>query len=81
MHGKVFNDQIHRACRAVGIPERSSHKIRKTYASALLDGNVNEKLLQKLLGHKDIYTTKRCYRRDRMTEADKLAEVNRIINL
>ena len=81
MHGKVFNDQIHRACKAVGIPERSTHKIRKTYASALLDGSVNEKLVQKQMGHSDISTTKRYYRRDRMTEQDKLREVNRIINM
>ena len=81
MHGKVFNDQIHRACKAVGIPERSTHKIRKTYASALLDGAVNEKLVQKQMGHSDSSTTKRYYRRDRMTEADKLAEINRIVNM
>lgn len=81
MHGKAFNDQIHRACKAVGIPERSTHKIRKTYASALLDGAVNEKLVQKQMGHSDIATTKRFYNRDRMTEAEKLAEVNRIINI
>ena len=81
IHGKAFCDQIHRACKAVGIPERSTHKIRKTYASALLDGSVNEKLVQKQLGHSDIYTTKTYYRRDRMTEAEKLAEVNHIVNL
>ena len=54
---------------------------RKTYASALLDGSVNEKLVQKQLGHSDIYTTKTYYRRDRTTEAEKLNEVNRIINM
>ena len=81
IHGKAFCDQIHRACKAVGIPERSTHKIRKTYVSALLDGSVNEKLVQKQLGHSDIYTTKTYYRRDRMTEAEKLSEVNRIINM
>ena len=81
IHGKAFCDQIHRACKAVDIPERSTHKIRKTYASALLDGSVNEKLVQKQLGHSDIYTTKTYYRRDRMTEAEKLNEVSRIINM
>ena len=61
IHSKSFNYYLKKACTAVGIPKRSTHKIRKTYASTLINGNVNEKLIQRQLGHKDIETTKKYY--------------------
>ena len=36
VRAKRFNTWLHRTCKKAGIPERSTHKIRKTYASILL---------------------------------------------
>lgn len=59
--GKAFTDKLKRICKNLGIKERSLHKIRKTYATQLLNAGVSEKLIAKQLGHKSISTTKGYY--------------------
>ena len=59
--GKAFTDKLKRICHNLGIPERSLHKVRKTYATKLLNAGVNEKLIAKQLGHRSISTTKGYY--------------------
>ena len=61
IRSKWMNYYIRKACREVGIPERSTHKIRKTYASTLILNKVDEKLIQKQMGHTDIATTRKYY--------------------
>ncbi|MCQ2505754.1 MAG: site-specific integrase [Lachnospiraceae bacterium] len=56
-----FRRKIYRACDAVGIPRRSPHKIRKTYATNLIYSGVNEEVVKYLMGHSDISTTRRSY--------------------
>lgn len=56
-----FNYHLYKACKEIGIPERSTHKIRKTYASKLIDGHVEEALIRSQMGHTDIKTTKDYY--------------------
>lgn len=56
-----LSNKIETLCRVVQIPFRSFHKIRKTYATKLLDANVPEKLITKQLGHTEILTTKTFY--------------------
>lgn len=58
---KSFNYYLKKACRDVGIAEKSTHKIRKTYGSTLLDNDVDESLVKEQMGHKDISTTKSYY--------------------
>ena len=81
IRSKSFNDKCKRTCRALGIPERTTHKIRKTYASTLIDADVNSKIIQQQLGHKDFATTKKYYDRDRRNSDMKRSELNRAINL
>lgn len=59
--GKAFSTKLRRICKAVGITPRSMHKIRKTYATNLLNAGVDEKIIQKQMGHTDISTTKGFY--------------------
>ena len=59
--GKAFTVKLEKICRYVGIQERSMHKIRKTYATRLLNGVVDEKLVTRQMGHTDILTTKNYY--------------------
>jgi len=58
---RMYNFHIKYACRELGIPERSTHKIRKTYASMLLSSRVDDAIVQNQLGHKDISTTRSYY--------------------
>ena len=56
-----LSNKIESLCRQVQIPFRSFHKIRKTYATKLIDAQVPEKFITKQLGHTEILTTKSFY--------------------
>ncbi|MEU7010409.1 site-specific integrase [Streptomyces sp. NPDC046332] len=48
-------------CRKAGVEPRHWHELRHHYASVLIAGNENPKVVQKRLGHKDVMTTLRTY--------------------
>lgn len=48
-------------CREVGIPYRSFHSLRHTYASRLLQAKVDIRTTAELLGHSDVETTLNIY--------------------
>lgn len=56
-----LSNKIESLCRCVDIPFRSFHKIRKTYATKLIDAGVPEKVIEKQMGHTEILTTKKHY--------------------
>lgn len=58
-------------CSQAGILHKSSHISRKTYISALIDGNVNINTVREMVGHADEQTTLRNYCYDRNTESEK----------
>lgn len=53
--------QIKRGCEYIGIPVKTMHKIRKTYASTLLHNGVNISIVKDMLGHADETTTLKHY--------------------
>ena len=53
----TFNEHLHKHCKAIGIPPRSSHKIRFTVASILYSKGVPLTSLQRLLGHTTVAMT------------------------
>ena len=53
--------QIKRGCEYIGIPIKTMHKIRKTYASTLLHNGVNISIVKDMLGHADESTTLKHY--------------------
>lgn len=57
----TFNDRLKLACVKLGIPIRTMHKLRKTYGTTLIDNGVDESLIMKQMGHKDISTTRKFY--------------------
>lgn len=59
-------------CDRLGIIRKSSHKTRKTYISALLDGQVNINTVREMVGHADERTTLNSYCFDRNTEEEKI---------
>jgi len=54
-HGVWEMVKIH--CKAIGRPEVSPHKLRHTYATALVNSRAPLKQIQRNLGHTDIRTT------------------------
>jgi len=57
----TIDAQIKRGCEYIGMPVKTMHKIRKTYASNLLHNGVNVSIVKDMLGHADETTTLRNY--------------------
>ena len=73
-----FRKRLYGICDKIGIERKSPHKIRKTYASILLDNQVSEKLITDLMGHTDIQCTNQFYGRNRKTNEKKAEVLNNI---
>ena len=58
---KWLSLRITKLCKELNLPHRSFHKIRKTYATKLIDAGVPEKVIEKQMGHTEILTTKTYY--------------------
>lgn len=81
---RAFDKQIRKICIKLNIPVRSMHKLRKTYASHLFACQVEEKIVQSQLRHKDRSTThkyyefstrNRDYKREQLNKADFLKDI------
>lgn len=66
-----FRRKLSRICKKISISPKSPHKIRKTYASILLDNHISEKNIIELMGHTDISTTKKFYSKNRRSDQKK----------
>ena len=58
-------------CRDLKIEERSAHKARKTFVSALLSAGINLNTVRQIVGHMDEKTTLNNYLYDRNTDTEK----------
>ena len=61
IESKQYTRCLYRLCDQVGIPRRSMHKARKTYATALLDAGVSPRIVMNQMGHTMIETTEAYY--------------------
>ena len=67
----VINDYLERYCARLDIPYRSSHKLRKTAVSSLVNSGVSLNAVRAFAGHVDESTTLRYYTFDRENEEKK----------
>ncbi len=73
---KMINYHLHKVCEKVGIPPRSTHKIRRSYGSKLLMAQVDDTLVQGQMGHGDVATTQKYYYFDIEEDKNKLKIIN-----
>lgn len=64
--------------KKLGITQKSPHKIRKTFASILLDNKLDNRLITELMGHTDITCTENHYHRNRRNIEAKSEIINSI---
>lgn len=57
----TINWALSATCRKAGVGHRHWHELRHHYASVLIAGGENPKVVQRRLGHKDVMTTMRTY--------------------
>ena len=75
----TIRSRVRSLCKELDIPIRSSHKIRKTYGTILLDNNVDSKLIMSQMGHTDLQVTEDHYHRDRRRVQEKQDILNKIV--
>lgn len=73
------NTRLYSYCDRLGIERKSSHKIRRSVLSTLLDNVDNKKVIQNFAGHKDIQTTLKSYYRDITDEKDFYKTLNAVL--
>ena len=67
----VVRKLYERYCQCIGTINKSSHKARKTYISALIDGGVNINTIREMAGHADARTTYNSYCYDRSSKSER----------
>lgn len=77
---KAFSVKIVKICRYVGIKERSMHKARKTYATKLINGGVDESIVIKQMGHTSIDCTKNYYYFNNKNDEDVVRQIENAIS-
>ncbi len=71
-------DKLKYICGKLNIPYRSPHKIRKSYATLLIESGMSAKMIQKQMGHADISTTMKYYYQDIGDKEAKRNALNRV---
>lgn len=74
IRSQAFTKRLNYICKKIGIPPRSLHKARKTYATRLINNGVNDAIVQTQLRHSDISTTRKFYYFDN-EDSDSKADI------
>ena len=72
--------RLYDMCDDAGIPRKSTHKIRKTVISTMIDGGVNINTIRKMVGHKKESTTYGSYCYDRRPKEEKEELFENVLN-
>ena len=80
VHKQLFNDKLYSACKHCKIEPMSMHKIRKTYATKLINAGTDDSTIMEQMGHSDINTTMRYYYFSDKDQEEKAEQVKRAIN-
>lgn len=70
LKGNNISNKLSKICKHIGITPKSIHKIRKTYATNLLSNGVDEKIIERQMGHTDIAITRDYYYFNKHTDTE-----------
>lgn len=76
-----FKNRLNKVEDKLHIHRKSLNKIRKTYATVLMDNNVEESVITSQMGHTDINTTRKFYYKDRHDLNQKIIAIDKIRGL
>jgi integrase len=76
----TFNKRLNLVCEKLNLPHRTTHKIRKTYGTTLLDSDVNDSFVAEQMGHADVSTTRKLYYYSNKSYQTKLAQIAEAID-
>jgi integrase len=71
IRGNSFNKRLKSICKKAGVIPKSTHKIRRYYATTLLKSGANDAFVATQMGHTDISTTRRFYQYDNDSMEDR----------
>lgn len=71
LHANQIRKRLYTICKNLDIVPKSPNKARKTYGTILLDSDVDEKVIERQMGHTDILTTKNHYYKNRKSISTK----------
>ena len=69
--GRSFRRRLHNICKELNIYPKTPHKIRKTYATILMDAGLDKQFIINQMGHSSITLTENAYHRNRKTMETK----------
>lgn len=72
-----FGKELKAICEKLNLNPRSMHKIRKTYATTLLDSDVDDSIVAEMMGHADITTTRKIYYLSNKSNESKREQIQR----
>ena len=64
-----------RTCAAAGVPYKSLHSLRHTFATRALEKGIDVKTVSSILGHKDVVTTMNLYQDVYSKQKIRVAEI------
>ena len=64
----------------MNLAHRTTHKIRKTYGTTLLDSDVNDSFVAEQMGHTDVTTTRKLYYYSNKSYQTKLNQISEAID-
>lgn len=80
MNKNTIGKYLKKACEACNIAYKSPHKIRRSYATTLIDNNVDDSLIMSQLGHTTTETTRKYYYFADKDNDYKRAQISKCIN-
>ena len=80
LRGTTITQHLYRLCEKLGLHKRSSHKVRSTYGTMLLDsGLVDDSTVAEMMGHRSVQTTRQLYYFSDKSRKTKAAQVKQAI--
>ena len=80
LKSEVFRRRLSRICgKTTTIAKKSPHKIRATYGTKLYDGGIEKSLICSQMGHTDVSCLEKNYYFNRMDDATKRSQIEKIM--